>query len=181
MTIKWLKGARLIDIDWLDSAVGNTIRLMLGMKNIPWQRRQGMAEKYKSRCVIAGGDITVIGEAACIIVIEDTIPNPSLFPNGNKGMPMALASWRDKVTNGIGAEFYKAQASLVMRQMVGGRPFLQGQHMGLADIQAGSWVLLECVYGDVESVDGLTEWAERLTPFLRSHHGPVRVQRFILS
>lgn len=158
----------MVEIDWLDSAVGNTIRLVLGMKNIPWQRQQGMAKKYKSRCVMRFDNVVIVGESACTILIEDTVPNPSLFPNGNKGMPMALASWRDKVARGKGDSFFKAQALLVMRQMVGERPFLQGPHMGLADIQAGSWVLLEGIYNHVDTIDGVAEWAERLSPYLLS-------------
>lgn len=86
----------------------------------------------------------VVGAAAICLVLEAAIPEPSLFPNGNIGMPIALLHWMQsmKNTTARNTEYLTANSHLISRQLGDGRPFLQGSSLGLADICAASWCLL---------------------------------------
>lgn len=85
----------------------------------------------------------VTGAAAICLFLEASIPEPSLFPNGNIGMPVALLHWRQSMKK-IPAENHAAliaNGQLISRQMNDGRPFLQGPAPSLADICAASWCI----------------------------------------
>lgn len=117
----------------------------------------------------AGG--TVVGPAAVLLFLEASVPNPSLFPNGNVGMPLALLHWRAHTAN-IDANnnsALQANAHLVTRQLMDGRPFLQGDSAGLADLVGASWILAkeEALSGDAI----LDSWMQRMKALPGSRRG----------
>jgi len=90
-----------------------------------------------------------VGAEAILDLLEEVSPDPTFFPNGNRGMPLALAFWS--------AEFYRigsaklaaadergaieatiSQAGLIERQLADGRDYLQGPLPGIADLEAYS-------------------------------------------
>lgn len=83
------------------------------------------------------------GTAAALLVIEASVPSPSLFPNGNIGMPLALLHWRSSMMNTTPADtdIIQSNAELVSRQISDGRDFLQGSKPGLADLCSASWLI----------------------------------------
>jgi len=107
-------------------------------------------------------DIQIMGPAAACLYLEAIIPTPSLFPNGNMGMPLALLHWWQsmiKLPAGNEAVLI-ANSLLISRQMKDGRPFLQGPSPGLADISAASW----CIPHQhlFENDTSLSLWIERM-------------------
>lgn len=58
-------------------------------------------------------------------------------------MPIALLHWQRSMaaTSPSSTDAVLANAELIARQMQDGRPFLQGEHAGLADIASASWLL----------------------------------------
>ncbi len=83
------------------------------------------------------------GMAAALLVLEASAPTPSLFPNGNIGMPLALLHWRSSMMNTSPADtdIIQSNAELVARQISDGRDFLQGNEPGLADLCSASWLI----------------------------------------
>lgn len=83
----------------------------------------------------------IIGAAAVCLFLEASIAEPSLFPNGNIGMPVALLHWRQSVATipARNITAILANGLLISRQLEDGRPFLQGPLPGLTDICAASW------------------------------------------
>lgn len=103
------------------------------------------------------------GLAAILLVLESAIPTPSLFPNGNIGMPVALLHWRAKMiqSNKDMPQNIRANAALITRQLNDGRAFLQGNTAGLADLCAASWLMPR---GSLLASDtALDVWFERMT------------------
>jgi hypothetical protein len=76
-----------------------------------------------------------VGFIAILDALERHSPEPSLFPNGNRGMPIALKYWSEQfLADGEDADAVEGHLSLIARQMEDGRDFLQGGEPGLADI-----------------------------------------------
>ena len=117
----------------------------------------------------------VIGAAAICLYLEASIPEPSLFPNGNIGMPVALLHWRQSMmaiptTNETALT---ANGLLISRQMEDGRPFLQGPSPGLADICAASWCIPHRnLFTDHET---LLPWIERMQALTNRQSGQTAI------
>lgn len=94
-----------------------------------------------SACLQYGRHIYA-GCALAILAIDRLHPEPGLFPNGNRGMPLALDVWSDvAAARGIAsAKAFAAHAALIARQLEDGRSWLQGERPGLADIEAWSFL-----------------------------------------
>lgn len=77
------------------------------------------------------------GWVAALDLLEKAKVEPSLFPNGNRGMPIALSFWSDHAAKKIadGGD-PSPDVELISRQISDGRPFLQGDAPGLADIES---------------------------------------------
>ncbi len=103
------------------------------------------------------------GLAAILLVLESAAPTPSLFPNGNVGMPLALLHWRAKMiqTTADTPDSIHANAALVSRQMNDGRTFLQGNAAGLADLCAASWLIPR--RSSLACDPALDGWLDRMT------------------
>lgn len=111
-----------------------------GLKHIPVSHEEGAAP---GKPVLAWKGGQADGAAAALLVTEASVPNPSLFPNGNIGMPLALLHWRSTMmnTDPVETDIILSNAELVARQMADGRDFLQGREPGLADICSASWLI----------------------------------------
>ena len=57
---------------------------------------------------------------AAIEALEDLFPEPTLFPNGNRGMPLALSWWSNDLAEQASAEQVAAHAALIARQLADG-------------------------------------------------------------
>lgn len=156
----------MVLLDYSDEVVGNALKMALGIKSVAWERQQGLAKVMHASCVIKTDTIAILGEPACITVLEDTIAEPSLFPNGNRGMPMALAHWRDTISTMSDSRSLKAHAALVLRQIDDGRPYLQGNQPSLADIHSAAWILETALESDPSSAVMLTSWCKRMRDLL---------------
>lgn len=86
--------------------------------------------------VLQKGSTFWVSSLAVIEALEELFPEPTLFPNGNRGMPLALSWWSDDLSEQATAEQVAAHAALIARQLADGRDFLQGPAPGLADAQA---------------------------------------------
>ena len=113
------------------------LTLGLGVKQLQF------GVKQSDRAGIRFHNGQVLGLHACILAIEALKPKPSLFPNGNIGMPVALIHWYRSMTDKQSASPANilANTELIMRQMQDGRPFLQGELPGLADIVSAAWLI----------------------------------------
>jgi glutathione S-transferase len=105
---------------------------------------------------------------AVIDAVEELFPEPTLFPNGNRGMPLALSWWSDDLAGQTEGDRADAHAALILRQLSDGRDFLQGPVPGLADAQA--YAGLSVAWCDLVSsifLAGkdplLSDWFERVT------------------
>ena len=77
------------------------------------------------------------GWVAALDLLEKIAPEPSLFPNGNCGMPIALSFWSDHAATKTSLTGnFSPYAELISRQIADGRPYLQGDAPGLADIES---------------------------------------------
>lgn len=88
------------------------------------------------------------GNERILIDLDERFPWPTIFPNGNRGMPLALSTWSRRFA-ALGSAIGRGRAEeatlrlelaanmdLIERQMSDGRDFLQGAEAGLADFQA---------------------------------------------
>ncbi|WND03481.1 hypothetical protein QGN29_03730 [Temperatibacter marinus] len=142
-----------------DQSTATFCQLMLAHKGVDWLVSE---EDTQGEICLSQGTIQLVGEEAIILALEYLKPEPSLFPNGNKGMPMALSFWRKKMAES--SEDSTAQSGLVMRQMDDGRSFLQGEHLSLADIQAASWILNK----SIEKSPMMQAWLNRVLSVLNN-------------
>lgn len=103
------------------------------------------------------------GPVLAAVAIEAAAATPTLFPNGNQGMPLALLLWSAAAAPRAlaNADSRRAHSALIARQLVDGRAFLQGPHAGLAD--AAAWGLLAASGGDsgLKEVP-LADWYRRI-------------------
>lgn len=158
----------MVLLDYKNKVVGNALKMALGIKSVPWQHSEGLAKSMASSAAIQTEGVTILGEPACIILLEDTITEPSLFPNGNRGMPMALAHWRDNISTMSDSRSLKAHAALVLRQIHDGRDYLQGPAPSLADINSAAWILETGLESDPSSPVMLTNWCKRMRGLLET-------------
>ena len=156
----------MVELDYCDNMVGNALKMALGLKSIAWQREQGLAKVMASSCAIRTDSLIILGEESCIILLEESVPEPSLFPNGNRGMPMALSAWRDKISTRKDAYSLAAHATLVIKQIHDGRDYLQGNKPGLADIQSAAWIFETELESNADTSPMLKAWCQRMRAFL---------------
>lgn len=119
------------EFDWL------FLELCCAVKGFATERTAG----HRPSMQLANG--RVVGLAASAIALEALAPTPSLFPNGNIGMPLALIEWsktKSDLSGGATAHL-TANVDLIDRQLADGRSFLQGEQPGLADVCSAAWVM----------------------------------------
>ena len=123
------------------------ISLALAIKGLSFRTAEASAlkEEYSalSRCIdqwfplLLTGKDGPAGWVTALDLLEKTNPEPSLFPNSNRGMPIALSFWSEHAASGPHhAGLGNPHADLVARQLTDGRAFLQGDAPGLADIES---------------------------------------------
>lgn len=111
--------------------------------------------------VMSYKNIQVRGLASIILAIEAMKPQPSLFPNGNIGMPLGLLHWRNKMlAEKHNPKHIQANAQLIERQLSDSRLYLQGALPGLADAIAMSWLLP--LKAKVKTDAVLSNWLARM-------------------
>lgn len=106
------------------------------------------------------------GWVAALDLLEKAKAEPSLFPNGNRGMPIALSFWSDHAATKTTVDGkFSPYAELIARQISDGRPFLQGDAPGLADIE--SYVAISGAFS--EDLSALvSSWRKRMADLKRS-------------
>lgn len=82
-----------------------------------------------------GSDFVAVGPIAILDLMEKQTLVDTLFPNGNRGMPLSLLTWADAASKS-GDKHQEQAAGLIHRQLEDGRLFLQGARAGLADAAA---------------------------------------------
>ncbi len=140
------------------------LSLSCGIKNLAFTEKAGT-----SRVGIYFDGHEVLGQAACLLVLEALAPAPSLFPNGNLGMPLALLRWQETMASVAphNTKVLTANAELIVRQMHDGRSYLQGDSPGLADIVSASWLLPKREALSISQQ--LNDWLDRMTSHVSSH------------
>lgn len=118
--------------------------------------------------ILQKGSTFWVSSLAAIEALEELFPKPTLFPNGNRGMPLALSWWSDDLSEQATVEQVAAHATLITRQLADGRDFLQGPTPGLADVQAYAglsvaWRNLEPSALLAEKDQPVKGWFERMT------------------
>ncbi len=120
---------------------------ILALKNISWSYNQiddktfanfpggqdGLPILQYNRCFF-------VGSLVSMVALEQIKSEPTIFPNGNCGMPLALAWWSNDFfqTNLRQADdkLLQKYCTLITRQIADGRDFLQGAQAGLADVHS---------------------------------------------
>ena len=108
------------------------------------------------------GRAVLAGPVLAAIAVEAAQPEPTLFPNGNRGLPLTLLLWSGAAAARAAGDpaARAAHAALIARQMDDGRAFMQGGQIGLADIAA--WALLAASGDDAGLPAGLARWFQRV-------------------
>ncbi len=116
------------------------------------------------------------GWVAALDLLEQTKPEPSLFPNSNRGMPIALSFWGEHAAGGPHhAGLGNPHADLVARQLADGRAFLQGDAPGLADIE--SYIAVRHI-SKKDHPPLVSSWIKRMTRLKKSVSSePVEVRQ----
>lgn len=140
-----------------------------------------LREEEKDGAVPAGepfvltlGRDRVLGPLVLALLVEADRAEPTLFPNGNRGMPLALLTWA-RVARRTRGKRLAAHLELVRRQLADGRDFLQGAAPGLAD--AASALVVGAALqtaGSAQLVAGepvLAAWWERITALAEGARG----------
>jgi len=120
---------------------------VLALKNIPWtfnridtQTLAHFPGGKENLPVLQVNRSFFVGSLVSMVALEQLKPEPTIFPNGNCGMPLALAWWGDDffrtITGNPDSELIQKYCALISRQIVDGRHFLQGEQAGLADVQS---------------------------------------------
>lgn len=150
---------------------------ILALKKLPWSFN--LVEQHElanfpggddGQPVMQIGRCFFVGSFVSIIALEQLKTAPTFFPNGNCGMPLALAWWSSEffrvIRNNQDEGLFKKYCTIISRQIIDGRHFLQGSLPGLADIHsyAPLWALKE--YGRdmtiLESDALLAPWYQRV-------------------
>lgn len=126
------------------------VRKVLALKQAPWAScplvpggdSPGPLESILSGAmgqpVLQQGSTLWASELAVVDALETLIPEPTIFPNGNRGMPLALLWWSNAFADTDKADQWHAHVALIDRQLADGRNFLQGAKAGLADVYASA-------------------------------------------
>lgn len=134
-------------ISFEDCRVAERISLALAIKELSF-RTSNLDELVKENIghtefLETGLPLLLIGKegasgwVAALDLLEKVKPEPSLFPNGNFGMPIALSFWSEHAAKQIaGGDNPAPFVELISRQIADGRSFLQGDAPGLADIES---------------------------------------------
>lgn len=155
-------------------AAGLMLRKLLALKNI----RYGLCAPVldggppEGQVWLQWGRRVFAGPVLAAIAIEALQPAPTLFPNGNKGMPLALLLWSGQAASRAGQDgaARAAHGALIARQLDDGRAFLQGPAPGLADVAA--WALL-AASGNGDGLEPpLGGWYERVAALGLGAAGP---------
>ncbi|PCI45459.1 MAG: hypothetical protein COB49_10050 [Alphaproteobacteria bacterium] len=114
---------------------------ILALKNVPWSFSPRPPAILKGLCddfpIMQYGPCYFEGSIIATLALEQLQPNPSLFPNGNCGMPLALSWWSDSFyKSGNDPALLQKNCVLISRQIADGRYFLQGATPGLADVHS---------------------------------------------
>ena len=117
------------------------LALILALKNIPWKFSLRPPAILKGFCdgfpILQVGHCYFEGSMIATLALEQLQPEPSLFPNGNCGMPLALSWWSDRFyTSGNDPSLLQKNCVLISRQITDGRDYLQGATPGLADVHS---------------------------------------------
>ncbi|TDJ59406.1 MAG: hypothetical protein E2O41_04345 [Nitrospina sp.] len=123
------------------------ISLALAVKGLSFRTSSltnlNINETTRFKLIELGFPLLLIGkEGACgwvaaLDLMEKARPEPSLFPNGNRGMPIALSFWSDHAATKTSENGnFSPYVELISRQIADGRRFLQGDAPGLADIES---------------------------------------------
>ncbi len=110
------------------------------------------------------GRAVLAGPVLSAIAVEAAQPRPTLFPNGNLGLPLTLLLWSGDAAARAAREqaTRDAHAALIGRQLHDGRAFMQGTQIGLADVAA--WALLAASGGDDAGLTApLADWYRRVS------------------
>lgn len=158
---------------------------ILALKTVPWKRPTGFPKALDAHLnpnsdlpVMQYGQCFFEGSMIATLALEQLLPEHSLFPNGNNGMPLALVWWSDAFYNDIssskGSALLRPHCTLIARQLSDGREYLQGAEPGLADVH--SFAPLKAIQADGYSIDEalkafpiLQEWYQRMDDLLSMH------------
>lgn len=150
---------------------------ILALKKLSWSLNQ---VKQQTLANFPGGEdgLPILQFGRCFfcgslvstLALERLKGEPTLFPNGNCGMPLALAWWSNgffrDVQNSPGGRLLQKYCTLISRQIADGRNFLQGHRPGLADVHsyAPLCALKECGWDmtTLESDPLLGPWFHRV-------------------
>lgn len=123
------------------------LKLILTLKNIPWAFSphcppiiEQVKELGNNLPIMQYGPCFFEGSMISTLALEQLQPDPSLFPNGNCGMPLALAWWSDSfyraMCKNYDTSLLSKNCTLISRQIADGRDYLQGEKPGLADVHS---------------------------------------------
>lgn len=157
------------------------ISIILALKNVMWTHSDcyppaisQLKDTDNHMPVMQYGSCFFEGSLIATIALEQLLPEPSLFPNGNCGMPLALGWWGDEFYNSISksndASLLMKNCTLITRQIADGRDYLQGGKPGLADVHSFSPLkALDEKGTDLSAVMGenpeLQSWYNRMNKF----------------
>ncbi|MEM8798654.1 MAG: hypothetical protein AAGF15_01105 [Pseudomonadota bacterium] len=123
-------GARALEIDLIE----NIARWFGVSPERAPDIRQEAKQALQMPTLNHAGSATM-GWLATALAFDLSDSGDRLFPNGNRGMPLALSHWVHRVANE--ARTHRATGvhlALIERQISDGRPFLQGDRLGLVDL-----------------------------------------------
>ncbi len=153
-----------------DDVASVAIRLALAIKGVEF--KAGDKPPLEGTPALYADNSWHVGFIAILDALEQYVAQPSLFPNGNRGMPIALKYWSDQfladgMTADYDADIMRGHLSLIARQMEDGRDFLQGHEPGLADILSFAPIaILKKLGRDVMALLGdgslLENWYQRM-------------------
>ncbi len=207
------------------SPFSEKVRRVLGIKGLEWRsvvipsmmpkpRYTPLTGGYRrTPSMQIGADVWC--DSACVIrELERRFPEPTLFPDGGRGVPWLLGTWADRtfflaavalVFGTIGDEVsqafiddrvamagtafdvarmrasvpvmreqVRAHADAIDAQLADGRPFLQGDAPGLADVQASfvPWFIARACpqeAGVLGRFERLGAWERRLAALGHGH------------
>ncbi len=154
---------------WRSDTPGRAVRLAMGIKGQRVAVDQSLCRNLPGSAALALGDVAVVGETAVLIAVDRLWSPFSLFPNGNRGMPIGLVHWRDAAYAAVktgATDSVLAHAQLVARQLHDGRTFLQGDAPSLADVHAAAWMLDPAAQRILGKDHRLGEWCARMRGIL---------------
>lgn len=121
--------------------------------------------------VILAGTEGALGWVAGLDLLEAVKPEPGLFPNGNRGMPIALGFWSEQAAGApVPKGIPNPHAGLISRQLEDGRQFLQGPVPGLADVE--SFIAISSQTSqppDLEHYPKVKAWQARMAALLENN------------